>query len=714
MFFLTRSLNHSRRSVVQVDGHSANLGLMIRAVQENYKRFNYVDCAFCLKGIREIVSNSAKYFSSKELASLTDAEMKVLDRLKAEPADFFSVTIWAQSLQSSDVEVFVEKLQSAGVIEKINTFAISSILVSLARLDWRDEYLIDRMIIRINKSPHQLNALTISNILNSLVKLRYENTEVIDIIYKEGTSKKDFTPQGIAMSLNAMSHFIPFGIPGQQAFLDTLIERIGVVIDSFNGQTMSVVLNSLSKLQVPRESAVMKSLFEQIPKVIPRSDGHSISLLCKALTSLNVIADVQFKLISSRVQDVLQSINEQGVHFLLSYAALFNDRESCKEVHSSMLTLIADHLTVASASYSSMGVTYCLQGLVRCRLTSLDLVRVALFTRASKILQKHADKKPTKFNAKPPAFNGQEIGILLNSIQEFKYENHTLISLVISHIRTWVQSYSMTAVLTTLWGLARVRKMIPDDIDVAAVANDLYNRIEYTTLSGRAVGSLALSYSGIKVENQQLVESLVHLVKNRSDQIEMKYLSIVLTTMYSMQLADFDTILQEAIANMSLNVNAAHSNALARILHLSKTCAVHIAPKQVEAICALVEILFPKLKSFELSHVLSALITFKPTKTCVDSLDQYANTFVKQIIKDASRPTLERFIGFFAFTKGATEETIASILTEMQRHQIRSASHVEWAKRCCKTLIDTYPQLSETNEFCAMQRNIQELGEVAK
>ena len=707
MFFLSRPLQYASRLAAK--GYGAHLDLMIKAVHENYKKFKYADCAFCIKALRELSSNLPKNTADNDVMHILEAEAKVLNRLSSEPADFFSITIWAQCINETDVNIFLDKLQSDALMEKLNTFAISSILVSLAKLKWQDEYLVDRMIIRLNKSPHQLTGNTISNILNSLVKLRYENTEVIDMIYKEGKSKNDFTPQGIAMTLNAMSHLAPLCIPSQEAFLEALIERTSFTCSHFTGQTVAVVLNSLSKLRVPRESTVMKVLFDQIPKVVPTSDGHSISLLCKALANLNVISDMHFSMIEKKACDLIADIQEQGIHFLLNYAALFNDRESCKEAQGRLLTTISEHLTNASSSYSSMGVTYCLHGLARCKMITLDMVQVALFSRAGKNLEKYAKVRPTKLKKQPPVFNGQEVGILLNAFHEFKYENQALLGSLLKHIQTWSESYSSTSILTTLWGLARVRKMIPDDDQVLeAVCNELYRQIDFDALGGRSIGSLALSYSAINVKNEEVVQNFRAALQNRSDQIEMKYLSIALTTMYSMEIPDFDEILALAIENLSLNVNTAHSNALARILHLGKTCKVHVSQKQVEAICALVEILFPKLKSFELSHILSALITFSPPKTCVASLDQYANSFFKQISADASRQTLERFAGFFAFSRGAVDDTLVALLREMARHSLKTSSHVEWAKRVLKMLSDAYPEVAGTSEYEAIQKNLQE------
>ncbi|KNH06380.1 hypothetical protein XU18_2885 [Perkinsela sp. CCAP 1560/4] len=703
MFFLTRRKLGSTSLLPK----STNFDVILRAVQKGFQSFKYTDCAFCLKGLRDLCADPAEKHSATERGVLQDAENKILDRLKSEPADYFSITIWAQSLQNCDVDAFVEKLQNDNVIERLNTFSIASILVSLARLNWRDEYLIDRLIIRINKTPHQLTSQAISNILNSLIKLRYENPEVIDIIFKEGAKKRDFTPQGLATALNAISHFASLSIASQQAFVDTLVEAVTKSTKTLGSQATAIVLNALSKLHVSRETEVVKGILQWLPNVIPACDGHSVALLCKALTSYNVIADEHFNLISHRLAEVLKEINEQGMHFVLEYFALFKERESTEQRRATVLASLSDHLTKVGGSYSSMGITYCLHALAKCQCTSNELMKVTLFNRALTILESVADSHPSRLTTKPTAFNGQEIGVLLNAMDAFQYENQRCITLVLGHINRWLSGFTMTEILTTLWGLAKVRKMIPESTtELEGVVNRLYDRLDYSRLSGRALSTIALSYGSIGVVNEQVLQSIRGILQSHPDQIEMKYLSIILTTLYTQQIPDFKNLLEEAISRMSLNANTAHSNGLARLLHLAKTCAISIPPNQVESICALVEIIFPKIKPFELSHILGALRSFSPSKAAVESLDQYANVYVKQLLKDATRPTLERFIEYFSFSKGASAETIGCLVEELAKQPMLNTKHVEWMRHTCTGLVESYPEVASLPAYQTMREKL--------
>eukprot|EP00009_Paramoeba_aestuarina_P006937 CAMPEP_0201517992 /NCGR_PEP_ID=MMETSP0161_2-20130828/8946_1 /ASSEMBLY_ACC=CAM_ASM_000251 /TAXON_ID=180227 /ORGANISM="Neoparamoeba aestuarina, Strain SoJaBio B1-5/56/2" /LENGTH=303 /DNA_ID=CAMNT_0047915635 /DNA_START=42 /DNA_END=950 /DNA_ORIENTATION=+ len=303
-----------------------------------------------------------------------------------------------------------------------------------------------------------------------------------------------------------------------------------------------------------------------------------------------------------------------------------------------------------------------------------------MFNHAISLFEKASSTRPTALMKRPSSFNGQEVGILLNAMHAFQYENRRLIELVLSHIDRWLSGYSTTEVLTTLWGIARVRKMIHEDshADFEKVVTTLYDRIEFSGLGGRALGTIALSYGSIGVNNDRVVENIRKILETHPEQIEMKYLSIILTMMYSQQIPNFDSVLTDAISKMSLNANTAHVNALARILHLAKTCSIPVPPAQVEAICALVEILFPKIKAFELSHILVALKSFSLSKLAVESLDQYANIYVKQILNNVTRSTLERFVEYFCFSKGATGETLQCMLAELTNLPHSTEKHADW------------------------------------
>ena len=448
--------------------HSEESGLHtpLHAIAKRGDNYTHLEAAYVLKSLRDlpligkaeekttngITPTSSGSDSEKDyLEYLRNSLAVVRSTLATKPPSSYSMTIWSHCVQPCENAAFVSQTEAVDVLTSLNVIGATSLLIALARLGVNDESLLARIVETFKKYPHQLSAHNISNALNSMSKLEFAHQETLDVLCREGRiRKKDFTPQGIATSLNALSHVsIPLA---KEEFIGALKEHTRETCGKFTGQTSAIVLGALYRLGAGKADRTVQKVLSLAPRSIPGMDAHSIASIARTLSQYEITDPKLFSRIVKRAIERIHDFPPQGIVFLLRFASDYANVAEVATERSALLNALVLQIMRQVPSYNCVSVTASLQGLAKCGMVSEEAVAHALFTRAMELLEKASEQQPSKFVTDCAIFGGQSLGMLFAGLHDFQYANEKLSIAAVALAKRWLGWYESDTAVHLLWG----------------------------------------------------------------------------------------------------------------------------------------------------------------------------------------------------------------------------------------------------------------------
>ena len=633
------------------------LNFLQRSIVANAFAYKHDEAAYCLK-----------YLRSMRLNPPSHAQAALVAQMAIEMPTAMSLTIWSHCIHDSDASLFYTQLRTHGL--RFGPLGSTSVLIALARLKCTDETLVESHAALVRKHPQELNAQSVSTVLNALARLHYETQDTLSALLRQGTLvQAQFTSQGISASLSAVAHFgYNSGNEVHKAFLDAMVNQTARQIKSFNGQGVAITLNTFAKLKSVAGDPVVQVLLQRANETVNGMNAQSVAVLFRAMDRIAAQNTVLFRKLAERAMYVVSDFTEQGLAFVIRGAAPYT-QPAMSSHRTQLLEIIATHATRISNTLSSMGIVYILSGFAKCGEIFHEGLLLTLCDRALFILE--SQPPATRFEAEPKQFNGQEIGILLTTLAVFHAKNDVLLNAIFNHAKNWLMGYKSQHCVTFLYGLSNCGPHPAKEGMVELMYRRLHDD-DLDSIGGQGISNVLLAYAKLAQPDEVFLAAIVWSVRRQAPMLGMMSISVILTNLVAISYSELKDITEHCVANMAIRVEDADTTSLSRILGIMKTTGATVSATRLDALVVVTVMMCNQMTPFELSHCLSAFQKMLQLKSgSFKALTVAASARLMTVGSALLRPGMLRVCEYYRHVGHCTPEVAAVLVSRLAMFRVR-------------------------------------------